>query len=70
MDGNKALQELRASHLRLTSITFRYQLRHAEKMLLDYFKANQELLLKEFPVLEKNIGGDLKYLKEWITSFV
>lgn len=65
-----ALNELRLSHLRLTAITFKHRLTHIEKMLQEYFKANQENLLKNFNLLEKNIDGDLTYLKNWITSFV
>ena len=63
--GIKALNELRMAHLRLTTITFKYRLTHVEKMLMDYFKTNQEHLLKEFSVIEKNIGGDLTYLNLW-----
>jgi geranylgeranyl pyrophosphate synthase len=66
----KALTELRNSHLRLTSITFKHRLTHVEKMLQNYFKANQENLLGKFPILEKNISGDLTYLNTWLTSFV
>lgn len=65
-----ALNELRLSHLRLTAITFKHRLTHIEKMLQEYFKANQENLLKNFNLLEKNIDGDLTYLRNWITSFV
>jgi geranylgeranyl pyrophosphate synthase len=65
-----ALNELRLSHLRLTAITFKHRLTHIEKMLQEYFKTNQENLLKNFSYLEKNIDGDLTYLKNWITSFV
>lgn len=65
-----ALLELRNSHLRLTSITFRHKLDHTEKMLQDYFEANKENLLKKMKWLEKNIAGDISDLKEWITSFV
>lgn len=65
-----ALNELRLSHLRLTAITFKHRLTHIEKMLQAYFKNNQENLLKNFSHLEKNIDGDLSYLKNWITSFV
>ena len=68
--GEAALNELRVSHLRLTAITFKHRLTHVEEMLLDYFKMNQENLLKDFHVLEKNIPGDISYLKNWITSFV
>jgi geranylgeranyl pyrophosphate synthase len=65
-----ALNELRLSHLRLTAITFKHRLTHIEKMLQEYFKTNQENLLKNFSYLEKNIDGDLSYLRNWITSFV
>lgn len=65
-----ALNELRLSHLRLTAITFKHRLMNIEKMLQDYFKANQQNLLSNFILLEKNIDGDLSYLKNWITSFV
>lgn len=65
-----ALNELRLSHLRLTAITFKHRLTHVEKMLEDYFKANQENLLKNFTYLEKNLDGDLSYVKNWLTSFV
>jgi geranylgeranyl diphosphate synthase type II len=68
--GEEALNELRVSHLRLTAITFKHRLIHVEKMLQDYFKQNQENFLKDFHILEKNIPGDLNYLKNWITSFV
>lgn len=66
----KALNELRRSHLRLTAITFKHRLTHVEKMLQDYFVTNKEKLLKDFALLEKNIGGDLSYMRNWITSFV
>lgn len=65
-----ALQELSLSHKRLTSILFKHKLEHTERMLHDYFKKNQDALLDGFPLLEKNIGGDLNQLKKWITSFV
>lgn len=65
-----ALKELRISHLRLTAITFKHRLTHVEKMLQDYFKTNQENLLRDFHILEKNIPGDISYLKNWITNFV
>jgi geranylgeranyl pyrophosphate synthase len=65
-----ALNELRLSHLRLTAITFKHRLTHIEKMLQEYFKTNQENLLKNFSYLEKNIDGDLSYLRNWVTSFV
>lgn len=68
--NDEALKELRNSHLRLTNIIFRHKLDHTEKMLRDYFLANKVNLQKNFEVLEKNIGGDLSDLKEWITSFV
>jgi geranylgeranyl pyrophosphate synthase len=69
-EGLKALNELRVSHLRLTSILFKHRLHHTEKMLQSYFKTNQENLLGKFSVLEKNMDGDLSYLRTWITSFV
>ncbi len=65
-----ALKELRFSHQRLVSILFKHRLDHTEIMLQNYFKKNQENLLQEFSTLEKNIGGDLTNLKNWITSFV
>jgi geranylgeranyl diphosphate synthase, type II len=68
--AEKALNELRVSHLRLTAITFGHRLIHVEKMLQDYFKVNQENLLTNFSVIEKNIKGDLSYLKNWLTTFV
>ncbi len=68
--GEKALNELRVSHLRLTAITFRHRLTFVEKMLQDYFLANQENLLAKLNVVEKNIGGDITYLKNFLTSFV
>jgi geranylgeranyl diphosphate synthase, type II len=66
----KALNELRLSHLRLTAITLKHRLTHVEKMLQDYFLHNKEKLLREFSSIEANIGGDLSFLKNWITSFV
>lgn len=68
--GETALNALRASHLRLTDCTFKHRLTHVEKMLQEYFLANQENLLKNFSILEKNMKGNLSYLKNWITSFV
>lgn len=68
--GEKALNELRLSHARLTAITFKHGLTHVEKMLLDYFRANQENLLAKINVVEKNIGEDSTYLKNFLTSFV
>ena len=65
-----ALNALRKSHEGLTSIVFRHRLDHTERMLQDYFEANKENLVDNFEVIEKNIGGDLVDLKEWITSFV
>lgn len=66
----QALRELRLSHLRLTDISFKFKLDHAERMLQDYFEANKEDLLKNFDVIEKNIGRSCGDLKQWITSFV
>lgn len=66
----KALNELRMSHLRLTSITFKHRLTHVEKMLEEYFLSNKSKLTKNFALLEKNIKSDLGPLKNWITSFV
>lgn len=69
-NGERALNELRLSHMRLTSITFKHRLTHVEKMLQDYFKANQDQLLRNFSIIEMNAGGDLKPLHNWITTFV
>jgi geranylgeranyl pyrophosphate synthase len=66
----KALHELRLSHLRLSAITLKHRLTHVERMLQDYFMNNKEKLLKDFPRIEKNIGVDVDYIKNWITSFV
>lgn len=66
----EALNQLRQSHLRLTSVLFKHRLDHTEIMLQNYFRKNQENLLQGFPLLEKNIGGNLNDLKNWITSFV
>lgn len=68
--AEKALNELRLSHLRLTAITFKHRLTNVEKMLLDYFRSNQENLLPKMSVVEKNVGGDTTYLKSFLTSFV
>ena len=68
--SDEALKELRQSHLHLTDITFKYRLDHIEKMLQDYFEKNKEVVLEKFDVIEKNVGKDLKHLKDWITSFV
>ncbi|MCM2349099.1 MAG: polyprenyl synthetase family protein [Bacteriovoracaceae bacterium] len=65
-----ALNELRLSHLRLTSILFNYRLDHTERMLQDYFKKNQEVLLNEIQTIEKNIGKDITNIKNWTTNFV
>ena len=65
-----ALNELKFSHMRLTSILFKHRLDHVEKMLQDYFKKNQDSLLGGFHFLEKNIQGDLSQLKAWVTSLV
>lgn len=67
---NEALNELRLSHQRLTSILFKHHLDHTTNMLQNYFMKNQENLLGNFKTLEKNIGGNLEHLKNWITSFV
>lgn len=66
----KALNELRLSHSRLQNITFKHRLTHVEEMLKDYFLSNKEKILKDFKIIEKNIGKDLSALKTWITSFV
>lgn len=66
----EALKELRLSHQRLISILFKHHLDHTTIMLQNYFKKNQENLLGNFKILEKNIGGNLGDLKNWITSFV
>ncbi|MFP5385232.1 MAG: polyprenyl synthetase family protein [Bacteriovoracia bacterium] len=68
--SEEALKELRHAHLRLTDITFKYRLDHVEKMLQDYFEKNKEMILTKFEVIEKNVGKDLKSLREWITNFV
>lgn len=68
--GEKALQALEASHLRLRKITSKHNLINVEKMLQEYFKANQNNLQKNFAILEQNMNGDLSKLKNWITSFV
>lgn len=69
-NGERALNELRLSHMRLTSITFKHRLTSVEKMLQEYFKANQDNLLRNFSIIEKNSGGDLHPLREWLTTFV
>lgn len=66
----KAMHEVRMSHLRLTEITFKHRLTNAQNMLQQYFLNNQENLLGKFSVLEKNLDGNLSGLKDWITSFV
>jgi len=65
-----ALNELQLSHKRLMAITSRHNLIFVNKMLQDYFLSNQKKLLKDFALVEKNIGRDLTNLKKWITSFV
>lgn len=65
-----ALNELQLSHKRLMKITSRHNLTHVNRMLQDYFLSNQKKLLKDFALVEKNIGRDLTNLKNWITSFV
>lgn len=69
-NGERALKELRESHLRLTNITFKHRLTSVEKMLQDYFKANQDNLLSKFAIIEKNVGGNLSEMREWLTTFV
>ncbi len=66
----RALRELRHSHLKLTAILFKHRLDHAERMLQDYFKKSQDLLIEEFLTIENNIGKDTEALKNWITNFV
>lgn len=68
--SKEALLELSSSHKRLVKILSKHNLKNAESMLKDYFQNNQKNLLKDFSYLEKNIGGDLTTLKNWITSFV
>lgn len=65
-----ALVELKKSITRLQKLLSQHKLSHTETMLLDYFRANQKNLLANFSRLEKNIGGDLGEMKNWITSFV
>lgn len=69
-NGEHALKELKDSHQRLKMILSKHNLIHVEKMLHDYFASNQEFLLKNFLLLEKNVGNDLNYLKNWVTNFV
>lgn len=65
-----ALMELRNSHGRLTNMTFKHRLLHVERMLQDYFLKNQKDLLENFSNLERNIGQDLSFLRNWVTTFV
>lgn len=69
-NGEKAVQELNNSYLRLRNILHKHRLSNVQKMLDDYFSSNQEFLLKNFHHLENNYENNLKFLKDWITSFV
>ncbi len=65
-----ALNELRHSHSKLSELLIKHKLFHTNKMIQEYFKANQENLSKNFSSIEANIAGDPSSLKKWITNFV
>lgn len=69
-NGKRALLELQNSHKRLMKILSKHKLSHTEKMLLDYFKKNQQDLLEKFAIIERNSNGELKELKNWLTTYV
>jgi geranylgeranyl pyrophosphate synthase len=68
--SEEALNELGHSIERILQIALKHRLLNVAKMLRDYFEANQERLLKDIAVVEKNIGGDTTKLQKWLTSFV
>lgn len=68
--SEKALTELQLSHQRLMVITSKHRLKNVENMLKEYFSMNQKNLLISMSSLENNIGGEIKNLRTWLTSFV
>lgn len=72
ISSHEALRALRASHMRLQTVTFRYRLNHLERMLADYFKNSQANLLSNFENICQNVKEEELHadLKTWITTFV
>lgn len=66
---HEALKFLSLSHQKLGSIVSKHNLKNVNLMLDEYFKSNQEVLLNNFLILEKNISSDISSLKNWITNF-
>jgi geranylgeranyl pyrophosphate synthase len=65
-----AFVALKLSHSRITSITAKHGLNLVQTMLVDYFSANKENLIKNFMLIERHIGRDLSLLRKWLTTFV
>jgi geranylgeranyl pyrophosphate synthase len=67
---DQALRQLQLSFGKITSITSSHRLTLVNGMLMDYFSSNQKKLLKDFVLIEKNIGHEMTSLKKWLTTFV
>jgi geranylgeranyl pyrophosphate synthase len=66
-----AFGELKRSKRRLDLALQKFELRHLDKMLKEYFLKNHNVLTEKFDVLEKNITDTktLEEIKSWITTF-
>ncbi len=65
----EAFHELQLSRTRLSEIITRQNLEHVDKMMSEYFCANQKKLQANFNWLQKNLSADLTDLRRWLTSF-
>ena len=64
------MYKIRKAIYTLLKIIFKYHLKRVEKMIEEYFKSNQNLLVSHFREIENNIEVEALNLKKWITNFV
>ena len=67
--SSKALHHLKKSHSSIMEMTQKYHLKSTNKMLMNYFASNKNLLLTNLSQLKINMNGDIRVIEEWITNF-
>ncbi len=67
--SSEALYHLKKSHSSILETTEKYNLLNTNKMMMDYFVSNKNLLVSNLSYLKMNMSGDISAIEEWITNF-